>query len=657
MLIAPPIKMRFAILLIALMAASVTAQPISTVPLSSLDLSLMSAGYGRPRVDVGLDGSPLVIAGQKYPKGVCTHASSAMHIRLDKETRRFTALVGVQEVKGNAPASIEFKIYADQRLAFNSGVMRAGDAAKKVDVDLRNVDRLVLVVTDAGDGMDFDHAAWAMAEFEVTGKTPVAVPAPAEPEYILTPEPGPQPQINGPLIFGTRPGNPFLYRIPATGKRPMTFSADNLPASLSLDAASGIITGTSPAKRGDYAVTLHAKNALGEDSRSFKLVVGDVLALTPPMGWNSWYIHYWRVNDADIRNAADAMIQSGMADFGYLYVNIDDYWSKEQNQTPYRDACGRILPNQKFPNMRLLTDYIHSKGLRAGIYSSPGPLTCGNCVASYRHEQIDAQQFADWGFDFLKYDWCSYGTIAKDESRAELVKPYALMGEILKNIGRDVVYNLCQYGLGNVWEWGAKVDGNCWRTTGDLGPMQGGYLRAGLMNARHFEYAKPGRWNDPDYILIGWVGDANTQGEGKKTDLSPSRQYQYISLWSLMAAPLIYSGDMTKLDAFTRNVLCNREVIEVDQDMLGKQGKIIEQSGEHFVMVKDLADGSKAVGIFSKAEVACTFQVSWQTLGIKGQWNIRDLWRQKDIGVSSQEYKITIPSYGVSLIRLSPHRN
>ena len=493
-----------------------------------------------------------------------------------------------------------------------------------------------------------------MAKFEVTGKSPVAIDPPVESEYILTPMPGPQPRLNGPLVFGSRPGNPFFYRIPATGERPMRFSAGNLPPSLTLDPATGIVTGNSPAQRGDYAITFTGENARGKDSRRFKLAVGDLLALTPPMGWNSWYIHYGRVNDHDIRVAADAMIASGMADYGYMYVNIDDYWSKEKGDTPYRDGSGRILPNDKFPDMRSLTDTIHAKGLRIGIYTSPGPLTCGNCVASYQHEKIDIQQFAEWGFDFVKHDWCSYGTLVNSDNKQECIKPYALMGGLLKDCGRDVVYNLCQYGMANVWEWGAEVDGNCWRTTGDLGPMTGGWLRAGLMNADHHASAMPGRWNDPDYILIGWVGDADTQGHGKKTSLLPSQQYQYMSMWSLMASPLIFSGDMTKLDAFTRNVLCNREVIDINQDTLGKQGRIVERDDEHFIMVKDLADGSKAVGIFNTSVIPRKFLLSWEKIGIKGAWKMRDVWRQSDLGTSSQGQETTIRSHGISFLRLSP---
>ncbi len=213
---------------------------------------------------------------------------------------------------------------------------------------------------------------------------------------ILTPKPGPAAKINGPKVHGARPGHFFLYRIPCTGDRPIRFSVDGLPPSLHLDKKTGIITGTVPEQRGDYAMTLHAANRKGNSSRPFKLVVGDLLALTPPMGWNDWYSFYSRITDKDIREAADAMIASGMADFGYQYVDIDDCWMRRPGSDDpalggeQRSATGAILPNDHFPDMKALTAYIHARGLKAGLYTGPGPLTCGRYTASYQHEQVDA---------------------------------------------------------------------------------------------------------------------------------------------------------------------------------------------------------------------------------------------------------------------------
>ena len=479
---------------------------------------------------------------------------------------------------------------------------------------------------------------------------------------ILTPPASLSPAIHGPKVYGVRSGSPFLYRIPATGQRPLSFAAQNLPHGLTLDAQSGIITGELP-DRHQWQVTLMAKNALGESRREFRIVVGDTLALTPPMGWNSWYIHYNRVSDHDIRAAADAMINSRMADYGYQYVNIDDCWAvkigskdAEIGGEP-RDADGRIRPNHRFPDMKALTQYIHSKGLKAGVYTSPGPKTCAGYTGSFQHESLDARTFADWGFDFLKYDWCSYGSIAKGKGQAELEKPYQQMSLELQSLHRDVVFNLCQYGMGKVWEWGAQV-GNCWRTTGDLG-LEGGNLskgiyKVGLFNAALAQYAGPGHWNDPDYILIGWIGDARKMGEGRPTPLTGDEQYTQMSMWCLLAAPLIFGGDMTKLDPFTLNVLCNPDVIEVDQDALGQQARIAEQTPDRLILCKHMENGSQAVGFFNLSMQSASMVGNWSTLGLSGARRVRDLWREKELGVFDHSFAVQVPAHGVQLLRFSP---
>ncbi len=498
----------------------------------------------------------------------------------------------------------------------------------------------------------------------------VKIGTPAEEVILLTPPSPREPRINGPKVYGVRPGSPFLYRIPCAGERPILFHAERLPEGLMLDLHTGIITGKI-AKAGTNHVTLSAKNAFGEARCEFRIVVGNTLALTPPMGWNSWYIHYDRVSDTLMRQSADQMIASGMADYGYQYVNIDDCWMKKNGDVPYRDPAGVILPNGKFPDMKDLADYIHGKGLKAGLYTSPGPWTCGGYVGAWQSEAQDARTFAGWGFDFLKYDWCSYGQIFRNgDSRltnavplqtakglAGYKFPYELMWGELQKQDRDIVLNLCQYGMGEVWKWGGDV-GNCWRTTGDLGLERGsqlpGFYQIAFSNAQHWESARPGAWNDPDYLLIGWVGDAHGMGEGKKTTLTPNEQYSYMSLWSLMAAPLIFSGDMAKLDAFTLNVLCNAEVIGVDQDPLGKQAKILRQTDDEFVLIKELEDGSKAVGLFNLSSHPRTISVTWADLGTGGDQRVHDLWRQKDIGSFEKTFETEVPRHGVTLVRVWP---
>jgi alpha-galactosidase len=512
-------------------------------------------------------------------------------------------------------------------------------------------------------------AAWPSTE-TAAKSAPPSVPAPAaavraslaEPRIVLTPLPEPAPRINGARLFGVRPGSPFLFTIPATGERPIVFGAEGLPQGLTLDTATGRISGAISAP-GTYLLTLTAANSLGTDSRPFKIICGSTLALTPHMGWNSWYVWENHVTDAIMRAAADAMVSSGMIDHGYQYVNIDDCWAvRPDAKDPSllgeaRDARGMVNSNGRFPDMKALTDYIHDKGLKAGIYTSPGPYTCAGHVGAWRHEKLDADRFVEWGFDFLKYDWCSYSSVAKDKSLEELQKPYRLMSGILAAEPRDVVLNLCQYGMGDVWEWGASVGGNSWRTAGDLGGSFEGIpaalFRDGFdvysANELH-KYAGPGHWNDPDYLLLGWLSD--WKGGTAPTPLTPNEQYTHVSLWALVAAPLIFSGDITRLDDFTLGLLANDDVIDVDQDPLGRPGRRVAQAGDVEIWVRDLEDGSKAVGLFNRGEGLAVVTAAWPEMGLEGPQRVRDLWRRKDLGSFEGSFSAYVARHGVVLVRL-----
>jgi len=626
-----------------------------TVWLSSLDLGKMRQGYGHAQIDRSIRETPLAIGGQRFEHGVGTHAVSTLWIELAGGSDKFLASVGVDDA-ANGPGSVVFKIYGDGKKLWDSGVMRTNQAPKQVELDLKGVETLLLLVDDAGDGIGWDHADWAEARFLVSGAKPSAIDGPNEEAVVLTPKPGPAPRINAPRVIAGRPGHPFLFRIPATGQRPIRFSASGLPAGLQLDAAAGIITGTMPAQ-GEFALTLRARNQAGHCSRPVKMVSGDALALTPPMGWNHWYAHYDRVTDELMRQAADVMVGSGMADVGYAYVNIDDCWMNAPTNSdplrmgPLRDPQGNIVANKHFPDMKALSDYIHSKGLKAGIYTSPGPLTCGGFCGSYQHEAADARQFSDWGFDFLKYDWCYYDSVVKgDHSLAALKKPYELMGGLLQQQPRDIVFNLCQYGMDNVWEWGLEVGGHCWRSAGDLGAELNNFFAVALRNAEHRAYSKPGSWNDPDYIQIGRIGDG--RGGTRQCGLTPNEQYAFMSLWCLMAAPLFYSGEMGQLDEFTLNVLCNPEVIAVDQDPLGQCARVIPLDDETFVMVKDLEDGSKAVGLFNRGEMPTAVSAKWADLGIRGRKKVRDLWREKELGRFNGEFTASLGRHAGTLVQI-----
>ena len=514
---------------------------------------------------------------------------------------------------------------------------------------------------------------------------------------ILTPKPTDTPRLTGARVYGERAGKPFFFTVTATGDEPITYAADGLPQGLSLDAKSGAITGRCEDK-GSHSVKLTATNAKGADNATLDIVIGDTVCLTPPLGWNSWNHFNRSIDDVKVRAAADSMVASGLAKHGWTYINIDDCWEGQ------RDAQGRIQGNEKFPDMKALADYVHSKGLKIGIYSSPGPKTCAGFNATWKHEDQDAQTYADWGFDYVKYDWCSYGGIAREKtaeryaeaiggSGDELKKLYAeraplasnkkrtadqnaqlkeidkQLNEILKKldpdkkkeidleilkepyrafrgsldkVDRDIVFSYCQYGMGNSWEWAGQLGGNCWRTTGDINASWKSLSNIGFHQLGHEKFAGPGHWNDPDMLEIG------------NGHLTPDEQYTHMSLWCLLSAPLLIGCDMTKMDDFVTSVFLNDEVLAVDQDPLGKQAALVGPEGMTEVYAKELADGSHAVGLFNLSEEPAKIVVDATNLGITGKQTVRDLWRQKDLEQTDGKYEATVAPHGVVLVRLIP---
>jgi hypothetical protein len=389
-------------------------------------------------------------------------------------------------------------------------------------------------------------------------------------------------------------------------------------------------------------MTFVAGNSKGKAEREFTVKVGNLLALTPPMGWNSWNCWGCSVTADKVRNSAQALIDKGLINYGWTYINIDDCWQADK-----RNANGYLDANGRFPDLKALGDWLHGKGLKYGIYTSPGPKTCAGYEGSYTFEEKDAQRYAEWGFDYLKHDWCAYGSVfAKegDKTRAAFIKPYKTMEKHLLAQKRDIVYSLCQYGMDNVWEWGATVSGNCWRTTGDIVDTWQSMRSIGFSQAPLYPYAGPGRWNDPDMLIVGMVG----WGENlHPTRLTPDEQYTHISLWALLAAPLLIGCDISQMDEFTLNLLTNSEVLDVNQDSLGKQAQVTYTDGDIQVWVKDLEDGSKAAGFFNLGETDATaYTVDFAKAGIPEVKEIRDLWRQKNIPVTDNP-KIFIPSHGV----------
>jgi len=356
------------------------------------------------------------------------------------------------------------------------------------------------------------------------------------------------------------------------------------------------------------------------------------LAKTPPMGWNDWNEFQSKIDDKTVREVVDAMVANGMRDAGYIYVNIDDTWEG------VRDPQGNLGPNRKFPDMKALVDYVHSKGMKFGIYSSPGPRTCAEYPGSYGYEEQDAKTYAQWGIDYLKYDWCGARMIYGHDSLRPL---YQKMGDALLKSGRPIVYSLCEYGVGDVEVWGAQVGGNLWRTTGDISDNWASMISNIEKQAHTAPYAGPGHWNDPDMLEIG---------NGKMTD----EEYRtHMSLWALTAAPLIAGNDIRNMTPAIKEILMNHEVIAIDQDVLGKQAMPVK-SGDFETWIKPLADGSVAVGVvnLSASESMATIRAS-EVLPDAEVKSARDLWAHANVRFRDGAYTARIPSHGVLLLRVT----
>ena len=391
--------------------------------------------------------------------------------------------------------------------------------------------------------------------------------------------------------------------------------------------------------------------ALAAPLLGFSVISGaqsPAVARTPPMGWNSWNYFAEKVTDKDIRDSADQIVASGMRDAGYIYVNIDDTWEGE------RDANGVLHSNSKFPDMKALADYVHSKGLKIGIYSSPGPRTCANFAGSLDHETQDAQLYASWGIDYLKYDLCSFipdvmeARAPKDKAAQMrlMIAAYNKMGKALQATGRPIVYSFCQYGWDSVWEWGPSVGGNLWRTTDDIKPNWDRIYNLFNQQAGLESYAGPGHWNDPDMLEVG---------NGK---LSLAENRTHFSMWAMLAAPLLAGNDLPHMPPDIKAILTNHDVIAIDQDELGKQGLRIYADGEVEVWTRPLTGGALAIAVINVGSDRLSthpFHLNLVRLGLHDAQTGKNLWTGKSVTLSDGQ-PIELPSHDILLVRVANPR-
>ena len=645
------------------------------LPLASL-ANVRDSDYehARPVADKNVKNQPLRLAGREFAQGLGVQADNRSAFELNGATR-FTALAGVDDATESAVA-VRFEILADGQSLWRRD-LKKGDAPAAIDLDLRGKKILVLEVADLG-----NHATEALADFVDAKLTvadgaavkPVATFPPGHDEapVILTPMAPATPRINGPRVFGVRPGNPFLYQIPATGERPMKFGADGLPAGLSVDAGTGLITGKIAAA-GSHVVTLRASNSRGGAVKQLRIEVGEKIALTPPLGWNSWNCWGVSVDQEKVLASARAMRDRGLIEHGWSYINIDDAW-----QGARAGADLALQTNEKFPDMKRLCDELHAMGLRAGIYSTPWETSYAGFAGGSsddpagkwsialrndasgrrrRHQgkisfaEADAKQWAAWGMDYLKYDWNPKNSTPPNDA-ARFHADVGAMAQALRASGRDMVYS---YSNSFSFEWIAQnVDQlHAWRTTGDIRDSWGSLVSIWVQQEKWRPFGGPGHWNDPDMLVVGPV-DVGSGKNIRPSRLTPNEQYTHLSLWCLLSAPLLIGCPLEKADDFTISLFTNDEVLALDQDELGAGAAQVVVDGRKQIYVKLLADGSRAIGFFNLAQEPQEISATWAQLGLAGPQNVRDLWRQQDLGVKKEGFSATVGRHGVVLVRVSP---
>jgi alpha-galactosidase len=634
------------------------------------DLKIKSHSEGVPSVSPGkcASGDSMKLGGKFYPRGIGVQSVSVLSFYLNGNARQFTAVVGPDD-SGNRNVPVSFYVIGDRKTLFESGKMKVGDAPRKISINLKGIQRLGLLVTVEGDNPRKAYSDWAEAQITMVENTlPATIPNSDE-KYILTPKPSQSPRINSAGVVGATPGNPFLYSIAATGQRPVTFTADHLAAGLTLDSKTGIISGKVIIP-GSYDAILKAKNEFGEATKPLKIKIGDTIALTPPIGWNGWNSWAREIDREKVVASADAMVKMGLRDHGWTFINIDDAWQGQRG-----GKFNGIQPNEKFPAFKEMIDYIHSLGLKAGIYSTPWitsyagylggssdiengafPDSVKNnkrayrYIGKYRFETNDAQQMAEWGIDYLKYDW------RIDLNSAER------MSAALKKSGRDIVYSLSNSApFANAADWARLA--NLWRTGPDIRDSWLSLYISSFTIDKWAPFGGPGHWNDPDMLI---VGNVTTGTELHPTRLTPDEQYSHVSLFSLLSAPLLIGCPIEQLDAFTLNLLTNDEVIEVDQDPLGKPARMVAEEDGIQIWLKQLDNGSFAVGLFNLGgfgtspqsyfrwgdETSKTFTFDFIKAGLTGKYKLRDLWRQKDLGEFDGSYKTAVRHHGVVLLKM-----
>ncbi len=666
--------MKFSVLFsaVALIFSQVSkAQHTSTLYFDDLPLQTYSEGIRPVSTKSNYWKNTIKIQGVPFSRGFGAQSPAVLSFVLDGKATRFLAEVGVDD-SSNTAIPLTFYVLADQKVLFQSKPMNVGDAAVKIDLDLTGVRQLGLLITDTvgGLGNKRTNGNWANARLLIKDEFTPGYVQNNDPKIILTPAPKNTPQINTAKVFGATPGNPVLFKVATTGQRPIQFSASNLPNGLKISAETGIITGA-VRQRGNYAVMLKAKNKLGEATKKLIIKIGDTIALTPPIGWNGWNSWEAKIDQDKVLASANAMVKTGLADHGWTYINVDDAWMGKRGGP---DTA--LQPNEKFPDIKGMIDQIHAMGLKAGLYSTPYIASYGGYVGAssdyptggethelfipnrqpysrigkYKFEPNDARQMAAWGVDFLKYDWRI--DVASTER----------MSTALKNSGRDIVLSLSNNApFEKVTDW-VRLS-NMYRTGPDIKDSWTSLFNTSFVLDKWSPFAGPGHWSDADMMILG---DVSIGPVLHPTRLTPDEQYSHVSIFSLIASPMLIGCPIERLDEFTLNLLSNDEVIAINQDPLGKAARLVLEKDGFQVWKRELENGEFAVGIFNIAgygktpasyfrwgnEQAKSIQLNFKEIGLDGSFKIRDVWRQNDLGVFKRNIITSIPHHGVVMYRI-----
>jgi hypothetical protein len=670
-----------------------------SVWLSSLDLTKATQGFGKPQADKSVDGHPISLDGKVYDHGFGTHSPGLLIIDLNGGAKRFMATVGIDDEVQNGRGSAEFEVLGDGRkLLWRSGILRQGQVPKEVDIDLTGVKQIMLRVTTGGDGYEFDHADWADAQFIVTGNMPhtVSIPPLTKEEAIWMMPHRSAPHIHPPYVVGVRTGAPLIWTVPVSGNRPLHYTVKDLPHNLKLNAETGTITGVLE-KAGNYPIHIQVKNRAGHDEHVVYVKAGETIALTPPMGWNSYDCFGDDVVESEVLANA-RYVSKYMQPFGWDTIVVDYRWydpgaSSAPNNTGARagaeltmDAYGRLLPSpNRFPSaadgkgFKGLAEMIHAMGLKFGIHIMRGiprnavkanlPIEgssfraadaantsdmCGWCPDMYgvRGDTPAGQAYYDsifrlyasWGVDYVKMDDTSSPYHTDEIS--------AVHNAILKS-GRSIVYSLSPGETPIEDAAHVKTHANMWRVSGDFWDNWQSLSHEFELAMRWHDSMGPGYWPDADMLPLGHISiSGRSVGLDRRTDFTKPEQVTLISLWSLLPSPLMVGANLPDNDPWTLALLTNPEVLAINQDESGSAAYRVSSNDETQIWAKHLADGSIAVGLFNLDDFDTSMSFKWAELGIKGKWKVRDLWLRKEMGTADNHISFSIPAHGARLLLL-----